>query len=230
MKSFYTILFLIITGSIAIYSQPNMVQALQKGGWTGGIAGWLGWENYKTNVNLLDNTDVNKVDGFNFIFSSRNGSIVETNGVFGFDFQWREKTRTTTPDYNPGNQSEYEKEKIWFLGLWARYYFRIAGNFSFFIEGSGGYAVFNQVNEIVTTEEQSTIKLESSANGFAYNGGVGFSHFISPNAAFEVTGRYEGGSLNGDRESSHGLNHSKDDLNIKLGNIFILFGFQIYLR
>jgi opacity protein-like surface antigen len=227
MKLFYTILFLITIASTVIYSQPNMVQALQKGGWTGGLAGWLGWENYKTNVNLGDNTVVNKVDGFNFIFSSRNGSIVETNGVFGFDFQWREKTRTTKPDPNPGNLSEYEKDRIWFLGLWARYYFRIGGNFSFFIEGSGGYAVFNQVNESVTIDEQPTIKLERSANGFAYNGGIGFSHFISPNAAFEVTGRYEGGSLNGDREYPDG---SKNDLNIKLGNIFILFGFQIYLR
>jgi len=227
MKSFYTILFLIIIASAAIYSQPNIVQALQKGGWTGGLAGWVGWENYKTNVNLGDYSDVAKVDGFNFIFSSRNGSIVETNGVFGFDFQWREKTRTTKPDPNTYNLSEYEKDKVWFLGLWARYYFRLGGNFAFFMEGSGGYAVFNQVNEIVPAEEQSTIKLESSANGFAYNGGIGFSHFISTNAAFEVTGRYEGGSLNGHREYSDG---SKNDLNIKLGNIFILFGFQIYLR
>jgi opacity protein-like surface antigen len=227
MKLFYTILFLIIIASAAIHAQPNMIQALQKGGWTGGLAGWVGWENYTTNANLGDYSDVAKVDGFNFIFSSRNGSIVETNGVFGFDFQWREKTRTTKPDPNPENLSEYEKDRVWFLGLWARYYFRLGGNFSFFIEGSGGYAVFNQVDEIVPAEEQSTIKLESSANGFAYNGGIGFSHFISPNAAFEVTGRYEGGSLNGDRENSDG---SKNDLNIKLGNIFILFGFQIYLR
>jgi opacity protein-like surface antigen len=227
MKSIYNILFLILAISAATYSQPNMVQALQKGGWTGGLAGWVGWENYKTDVNLGDRSEVAKVDGFNFIFSSRNGSIVETNGVFGFDFQWREKSRTTKPDPNPGNLSEYEKERVWFLGLWARYYFRLGGNFSFFIEGSGGYAVFDQVNELVTTEEQSTRKLESSANGFAYNGGVGFSHFISTNAAFEITGRWEGGSLNGEKENFDG---SKGDLNVKLGNIFILFGFQIYLR
>jgi len=224
MKSIYNILFLIITITAATYSQPNMVQALQKGGWTGGLAGWVGWENYKTDVNLGDRSEVAKVDGFNFIFSSRNGSIVETNGVFGFDFQWREKTRTTKPDPNP---EEYEKERVWFLGLWARYYFRLGGNFAFFIEGSGGYAVFNQVNEIVTTEEQSAIKVESSANGFAYNGGVGLSHFISSNAAFEITGRWEGGSLNGDKIYPSG---SKNDFNIKLGNFFILFGFQIYLR
>ncbi|MBT8378460.1 MAG: outer membrane beta-barrel protein [Ignavibacteria bacterium] len=224
MKSFYSFLILSIISTTVIYSQPNLDIALQKGGWTGGLAGWVGWENFKTDVNVGENSNINKVDGFNFIFSSRNGSIVETNGVFGFDFQWREKSRTTKPDPNPSNLSEYEKERVWFLGLWARYYFRIGGNFAFFIEGSGGYAVFNRVTESVTTLEQSTIKLESSANGFAYNGGIGFSHFISPNAAFEVTGRYEGGSLNGDRKSPE-----KNDLNIKLGNIFILFGFQVYL-
>ena len=204
-----------------------MVQALQKGGWTGGLAGWVGWENYKTNVNLGDRSEVGKVDGFNFIFSSRNGSIVETNGVFGFDFQWREKTQTTKPDPNPDDLRESEKERIWFLGIWARYYFRLGGNFAFFIEGSGGYAVFNQVNEGVGTEARLFYKTEKFANGFAYNGGLGFSHFISPNSAFEITGRYEGGSLNGEREKSDG---SKNDFNIKLKNIFILFGFQIYLR
>ena len=75
--------------SISIYPQLNREEALKKGGWTGGIAGWLGWENY--DVSEYDS----KVDGYNFIFSSRNGSIVETNGVFGFDFQWRERHRTT---------------------------------------------------------------------------------------------------------------------------------------
>jgi hypothetical protein len=95
MKSFYKFLLLIIIFTASIFPQPNLEQALQKGGWTGGLAGWLGWENFKTNVNMGDHSNIAKVDGFNFIFSSRNGSIVETNGVFGFDFQWREKTRTT---------------------------------------------------------------------------------------------------------------------------------------
>lgn len=226
MKSLYSLLFISIVTSNSIFSQPNLEQALQKGGWTGGLAGWIGWENFETNVDFGNHSDAETVDGFNFIFSSRNGSIVETNGVFGFDFQWREKTRTSEPDPNPQNVSEYEKERIWFLGLWARYYFRLGGNFAFFIEGSGGYAVFSQSNEIIDTDELR-FKYQSSANGFAYNGGIGFSHFISPNAAFEVTGRWEGGSLNGEKENPDG---SKGDLNVKLGNIFILFGFQVYLR
>ena len=66
-----------------------------------------------------------KVDGYNFIFSSRNGSLVENYGVFGFDFQWQQKDRTTSPDPNTNNQSEYLNEKNLVLGLWGRYYFPI---------------------------------------------------------------------------------------------------------
>jgi len=204
------ILPMIILLSISIYPQINREEALKKGGWSGGLAGWVGWENYDISENNSE------VDGYNFIFSSRNGSIVETNGVFGFDFQWRERSRTTKPN-NGGIISEYSQEKVWFLGLWARYYIPWGGNFAMFFEGSGGYAVFDQENEVITLE--STSKEESFANGFAYNGGIGISHFVSQNAAFELTGRWEGGSLNGE-----------NDLNIKLGNIFILFGFQVYLR
>ena len=60
-------------------------------------------------------------------------------------------------------------------------------------------------NRINLDTEKRIITSENHANGFAYNAGVGFSLFVSPNAAFEITGRYEGGSLNGDQ-----------DLNIKL--------------
>jgi hypothetical protein len=194
-------------------------EALKKGGWSGGIAGWLGWENFDLSQNLGGVTQKSKVDGFNFIFSSRNGSIVETNGVFGFDFQWRESKRTIKPDPNPYNESEYVKERVWFLGLWARYYIPWGGNFAMFLEGSGGYAVFDQETFYDGPGEEQPQKTESFANGFAYNAGIGISHFISQNAAFEFTGRWEGGSLNGEKE-----------LNIKLGNIFILFGFQVYLR
>jgi hypothetical protein len=203
------ILLLIFVISISIYPQLNREEALKKGGWTGGIAGWLGWENYDISENS------STVDGYNFIFSSRNGSIVETNGVFGFDFQWRERHRTTKGS-NSG-QPETVKDKVWFIGLWARYYIPWGGNFAMFLEGSGGYAVFSKEYEISTLEYTSGS--ETFANGFAYNGGIGISHFVSQNAAFELTGRWEGGSLNGD-----------EDLNITLGNIFILFGFQIYLR
>jgi hypothetical protein len=204
------ILFIIFILSKLVYPQLNREEALKKGGWTGGMAGWVGWENYDVSENN------STVDGYNFIFSSRNGSIVETNGVFGFDFQWREKHRTIK-ESNPAKLSETVKDKVWFIGLWARYYIPFGGNFAMFLEGSGGYAVFTKEYEIITDEYTSGS--ETFANGFAYNGGIGISHFVSQNAAFELTGRWEGGSLNGD-----------EDLNITLGNIFILFGFQIYLR
>ena len=204
------ILFIIFILSKLVYPQLNREEALKKGGWTGGMAGWVGWENYDVSENN------STVDGYNFIFSSRNGSIVETNGVFGFDFQWREKHRTIK-ESNPAKLSETVKDKVWFIGLWARYYIPWGGNFAMFLEGSGGYAVFTKEYEIITDEYTSGS--ETFANGFAYNGGIGISHFVSQNAAFELTGRWEGGSLNGD-----------EDLNITLGNIFILFGFQIYLR
>lgn len=207
IKKIFLLIFLFAS---IIYSQQNREVALTKGGWSGGLAGWLGWENYDVSENN------STVDGYNFIFSSRNGSIVETNGVFGFDFQWREKHRTIK-ESNPAKLSETVKDKVWFLGLWARYYIPWGGNFAMFLEGSGGYAVFSKENEIITDEHTS--ESETFANGFAYNAGIGISHFVSQNAAFELTGRWEGGSLNGD-----------EDLNITLGNIFILFGFQIYLR
>ena len=210
-----------------MYSQQNSEEALKKGGWSGGLAGWLGWENFDLTENSGVVTKKSKVDGFNFIFSSRNGSIVETNGVFGFDFQWRERNRTTTPDPNPNNTSESLNEKIWFLGLWARYYIPFGGNFALFFEGSGGYASFSLKNETITTLEYFYENNDAYANGFAYNAGIGISHFVSQNAAFELTGRYEGGSLNGENENNNG---DKNDLNVKLKNIFILFGFQIYLR
>ena len=82
---------MIILLSISTIPTKNREEALKKGGWSGGMAGWVGWENYDVSENR-DATEV--VDGYNFIFSSRNGSLVETNGVFGFDFQWREKHRT----------------------------------------------------------------------------------------------------------------------------------------
>ena len=223
-KILYVALSLLFLNNLS-FAQLNMREALQKGGWSGGLAGWVGWENFDVSANSNGMNNNSKVDGFNFIFSSRNGSIVETNGVFGFDFQWREKTRTTTPDPNLDNSSKFSKERTWFLGLWARYYIPLTGNFAIYIEGSGGYAVFNHVNELKSTEELETA--ESFANGFAYNGGIGFSNFVTPNVSFEITGRYEGGSLNGNTRYSSGL---EDDLNVKIGSLFILFGFQIFLR
>lgn len=224
VKNIFLIVLLVST---IIYSQQNREAALMKGGWSGGLAGWVGWENFNTTLNLGDESEAAKVEGFNFIFSSRNGSIVENNAVFGFDFQWRERNRTTKPEPNPDNSSESINEKEWFLGLWARYYIPFGGNFAMFFEGSGGYAVYSQKNETITNLEYAYYNNTAYANGFAYNAGIGISHFVSHNAAFEITGRYEGGSLNGDNENYIGV---KNDLNVKLKNIFILFGFQIYLR
>ena len=204
-----------------------MEQALRKGGWTGGLAGWIGWENFKTSNKINDVNYDSKIDGYNFIISSRNGSFVENYGVFGFDFQWRQRDRTTKPDPNPNNSSESLNEKEWFLGLWARYYLPLEGELALFFEGSAGYAVYSEEYEIISTQEIVPPNYNASADGFAYNAGVGLSLFISQNAAFELTGRYEGGSLNGSRDFQY---YSSNELNVDLGNVFILFGFQVYLR
>jgi opacity protein-like surface antigen len=226
-KQILIILFPILLVAPSIYSQLNREAALSKGGWSSGIAGWVGWENYKTTNNLGDNSEVSKNNGFNFTLSVHNGNVVETNGIFGFEFQWQEKSNTEKPDPNPENSSEYVRDRKWFLGLWARYYMPLGGNFAMFLEGSGGYSVFNQKSINDGPGESLPVKAESFANGFAYNAGVGVSNFISPNVAFEITGRYEGGSLNGDKKNNDG---SQNALNVKRGNIFILFGFQIFLR
>ncbi|MCW9066133.1 MAG: hypothetical protein OQJ78_07530 [Ignavibacteriaceae bacterium] len=212
--------------SISIYPQQNREQALRKGGWTGGLAGWVGWENFKTSNKIDDVNYDSKIDGYNFIISSRNGSLVENNGVFGFDFQWRQKDRTTKPDPNPNNANESLNEKEWFLGLWARYYIPLAGELAMYFEGSGGYAVFSKNYEIIYGQNAG-YNYNEYADGFAYNAGVGFSLFVSPNAAFEITGRWEGGSLSGSRDIQPA---GSSELNVERGNIYILFGFQVYLR
>ena len=221
--------FLLITIviSISVYPQQNREQALRKGGWTGGLAGWVGWENFNISEKVSDVNSNSKINGYNFIFSSRNGSLVENNGVFGFDFQWRQRDRTTKPDPNPDNSSESLNEKEWFIGLWARYYIPLAGELAMFFEGSGGYAVFSQDFENINSNDIDSLNYNAFANGFAYNAGVGVTLFVSPNAAFELTGRWEGGSLSGDRDYQYS---DSSELNVKLGNIFILFGFQVYLR
>jgi len=225
--NFKYFLFVLILFSVSLYPQANMEQALKKGGWTGGLAGWVGWENYKVTEKVNDVNQESKIDGYNFIISSRNGSLVENYGVFGFDFQWRQRDRTTKPDPNPNNISETLNEKEWFIGLWARYYLPLEGEFALFIEGSAGYAVYSEDFEVINTSEVLESNYNASANGFACNAGVGFSLFVSPNAAFEITGRWEGGSLSGSRDfKSAGSN----ELSVDRGNIFILFGFQVYLR
>ena len=221
------LLLIIIVISVSVYAQQNREKALSKGGWTGGLAGWVGWDNFNISNKIGDTNYDSKVDGYNFIFSSRNGSLVETNGVFGFDFQWRQRDRTTKPDPNPDNSSESLNEKEWFVGLWARYYIPLAGELAMFFEGSGGYAVFSQDFENNNSSNIDSSNYNAFANGFAYNAGAGITLFVSPNAAFELTTRWEGGSLSGNREYQY---YDSSELNVKLGNIFILFGFQVYLR
>jgi len=219
---------MIILLSMSIYPQINREEALKQGGWSGGLAGWLGWEKFDISDNLPDSTKSSNVDGFNFVFSSRNGSIVETNAVFGFDFQWRQKDRTTSPGITPNaNISEELNQKVWFLGLWARYYIPAGGEFAIFFEGSAGYASFTEEYIINTTLEYLPENFKASANGFAYNAGAGISLFISSQVAFEVTGRWEGGKLSGKRDYWY---FEDNDLDVKIGNWYLLFGFQVFLR
>jgi len=221
------VLFL-ITASV-LYPQTNHIEALKKGGWSGGLAGWLGWEKFDITDNLPNSTSSSNVDGFNFVFSSRNGSIVETDAVFGFDFQWRQKNRTISPIiHSNANISEELNQKLWFLGLWARYYVPAGGEFAIFFEGSAGYASLTEEYYIInTTLEYLPKNFEASANGFAYNAGAGISIFVSSQVAFEVTGRWEGGNLSGKRDYWY---YEDNDLDVKIGNWYILFGFQIFLR
>lgn len=221
MKYLNTIVTILIILTVNLSAQ-NSYKALTKGGWTGSLAGSMGWDNFKTD---REGT-INKIDGFNFIFSSRNGRIVEQNAAFGFDFQWRQNSVTTKPDPNPTNRTEFTRERVWFLGLWARYYF-VTGNFAFFPEGSAGYASYNSAEEFEDDAALTQFKSEGSASGFAYNLGFGVAHFVSPNISFDLTARWEGGSLNGDVEDANG---NKTDLKVTLGNIYLLLGFQIYLK
>jgi len=222
------VLSMIILLSMSIYPQINREEALKKGGWSGGLAGWVGWEKFDITDNLPNSTKSSNIDGFNFVFSSRNGSIVETDAVFGFDFQWREKNRTTTPGINSNaNISEELNQKVWFLGLWARYYVPAGGEFAIFFEGSAGYASLTEEYIINTTLEYLPENFEASANGFAYNAGAGISLFVSTHVSFEVTGRWEGGKLSGKRDYWY---FEDNDLDVKIGNLYLLFGFQIFLR
>lgn len=211
-----------------IYPQRNQIEALKKGGWSGGLAGWLGWEKFDITDNLPDSAKSSNIDGFNFVFSSRNGSIVENNAVFGFDFQWREKNRTISPGINMNADiSEEFNQKVWFLGLLVRYFVPAGGEFAIFFEGSAGYASLTEEYIINTTLEYLPENFKASANGFAYNAGAGISLFVSPHVAFEVTGRWEGGKLSGTKDYWY---FEDNDIDVKINNWYVLFGFQIFLK
>ncbi|MDZ7623946.1 MAG: hypothetical protein U5J96_05800 [Ignavibacteriaceae bacterium] len=44
IKIYYLALCFIL--SLPIHSQINREEALKQGGWSGGLAGWVGWENF----------------------------------------------------------------------------------------------------------------------------------------------------------------------------------------
>ena len=187
------------------YGQETIIP-LTEGGWVGGLSGNVSWDDYKVNSS--------QVDGFNFSVSSRNGQFVINNLSVGFDLQWSEDELTAVLQNGDKN---YEKNRLGFIGLWSRYYIPFIGTgAAVFPEISLGYASYKSSIE---DELVSSSIIENSADGFAYNLGLGATMFVSNNVAFETTVRYQGGKLTGN-----------DDLEIELSNIDILFGIMIYLK
>ena len=136
----------------------------------------------------------------------------------GFDFQWSGKEITS--QYN----SEFNR--LGFIGLWARYYIPFFGTgLAMYPEASLGYG--NYKTEIDYKSMISSVHSGISADGFAYNIGLGVTRFISNNIAFEITGRYQGGTLTGERDHTYEEN---SHVEIELANIDILFGIMIYLK
>jgi len=221
IKTFRKIIFTFFTLTIIVNAQGTIIPLMQDG-WVGGLSGSLGWDNYTIKAGDESSGVDSKAKGFDFILSSRNGRFVEDNIVLGFDLQWEENNLTTTSQNNSDNET-YTKKKLGFIGLWTRYYIPFIGTgWAIYPEVSAGYGSFKSINE-----ETSVSKNNASANGFVYNVGFGATMFVSNNVAFEATGRYQGGKLNGNYEFT---SESYDDLEIKLSNIDVLFGIMIYLR
>ncbi len=197
--------FSILLFATQTYGQETIIP-LTEGGWVGGLSGNVSWDDYKVNGS--------QVDGFNFSVSSRNGQFVINNLSVGFDFQWSEDELTA---WLQNSDKDYEKNRLGFFGLWSRYYIPFIGTgWAIFPEISLGYASYK--SKIENTLVSNSI-IENSADGFAYNLGLGATMFVSNNVAFETTVRYQGGKLTGD-----------NDLEIELSNIDILFGIMIYLK
>lgn len=194
------------------YAQETIIP-LTKGGWVGGLSGNVSWDDYKINDS--------EIDGFGFSVSSRNGRFVISDLAVGFDFQWSEKELGK-------NISNSEFNRLGFVGLWIRYYIPFFGTgLAMYPEVSAGYGNYkiekNYENSVWGNHQNL------SADGFAYNIGIGITKFVSNNIAFEITGRYQGGILSG--EDSHpALDVDDTEIEIELANIDILFGIMIYLK
>lgn len=229
-KIFRRIIFSIFLLTIIINAQGTIIPLMQDG-WVGGLSGNLGWDNYTINAGNENVTVDSKAKGFGFIISSRNGRFVEDNAVLGFDLQWEENSTTLTPESIDGIMDD-NKKRLGFIGLWMRYYIPFIGTgWAIYPEASAGYGNYKSVNNNYPPHPISSMMYISetiaTADGFVYNAGVGATLFVSNNIAFEVTGRYQGGSLKGNYELN---NESLDNLEIKLSNIDVLFGIMVYLR
>lgn len=110
MKFYFLFLFLRIF-TIALHSQKNREQALIKDRWTCVLSGWVSRENFNISENVGDGNWDSKIDGYNIILSSRNGSLVKTNGVFVLIFNGAKEIVPKKPIGEPDNSSEETKEK-----------------------------------------------------------------------------------------------------------------------
>ena len=227
-RRFFTISILLFAPHI--YSQETIIP-LTEGGWVGGLSGNVSWKNTNSfasneEYSYYGHSDCNpKEDGFGFSISSRNGRFVINNLSVGFDLQWSEN-ETTTEIGSGMPRVYYEKVRQGFFGLWSRYYLPIIGTgWAIFTEGSVGYGNFKSITDQLYVDMDALHEI--NAGGFAYNFGLGATMFVSNNVAFEITGRYQGGTLKGDYYKGAFL---FKDYEIELANIDILFGIMIYLK
>lgn len=211
-----TSILFILFFSTHIYGQETIIP-LTEGNWIGGLSGNVSWDDYKINNS--------QIDGFGFSVSSRNGMFVQNDLSIGFDFQWSEKELN-----NSYYSSEYNR--LGFVGLWIRYYIPFFGTgIAMYPEVSVGYGNYKSTTTTIGNHLDSfgpDVFIGGnyiSADGFAYNIGLGVTKFILNTIAFEITARYQGGKLTGDHEF-----YEDQDYEIELSNVDILFGIMLYLK
>lgn len=215
--------FSILLFATQTYGQETIIP-LTEGGWVGGLSGNVSWNAYNSSASNTANNYDSKSDGFGFSVSSRNGHFVINNLSVGFDLQWSENELTTK---HIDGSEDYNKNRLGFFGLWSRYYISFMGTgWAIFPEISLGYGNFKSIMDPINYQTVVQ-KNETSADGFVYNLGFGATMFVSNNVAFEITLRYQGGTLKGDLDDK---GEQFDNLEIELSNIDILFGIMIYLK